>query len=47
MNLYFQKATLSALWKMEYDQLQKLGVPFFVFPCVLISSSKLRLEHLS
>lgn len=47
MNLYFQKATLSALWKMEYDQLQKLGVPFFVFPCVYLSSSKLRLEHLS
>ena len=33
MNLYFQKATLSALWKMEYDQLQKLGalvdLPFY------------------
>lgn len=47
MNLHVQKTTLSALWKIEYDQLQKLGVPFFVFPCVYLSSSKPRLEHLS
>lgn len=47
MSLYFQKVTLSALWKIEYGQLQKLGVPFFVFPCVYLFSSKPRLEHLS
>lgn len=32
MELYFQKVSLSAIWKIENNQLQNLAALYFEFP---------------